>query len=319
MPLSKGENLSFDIIIPTYRPDEKFAELLNSLTLQLRRADNIFIVNTGKEYWNDALYGRFPHIKVKHIEKGEFDHGGTRRAAANLSSADVLVFMTQDAVPFDLNMTKNLLRPIEEGYAEISYGRQLPKSGDDPIERFTRNFNYPDVSRIKSRDDLEELGIKTFFSTNVCCAYLRSVYDALGGFPRRTILNEDSILAARAINAGYRISYTADAAVIHSHSYSGLKQFRRNFDIGVSHAMFPEIFSSCKAEGEGKRLVGATASYLIRQKKPLLILRLMSLSGWKLFGYSLGKRYRRLPASVIKRCTANPEFWKRTQGDEKNV
>ncbi len=321
MSISVNEkNISFDIIIPTYKPDAEFYELLSHLAFQVREADNIFIVNTEEESWDKGFEIRFPKIKVRHIKKEDFDHGGTRAAAARESSADVIVFMTQDALPLNAHTFENLLRPIEENKAEISYGRQIPKSDADPIERFTRNFNYPEKSRIKSKDDLDELGIKTFFCTNVCCAYLRSVYDMLGGFPEHVIFNEDSILAAKAIMSGYRVSYTADAAVLHSHSYSGAEQFHRNFDLGVSHAMFPEIFSLCQSEREGMRLVKATAANLIDNKHVLLIFKLLWLSACKLLGYSMGKRFKKLPKVLLKKCTMNPGFWTRYYTDGgKNV
>ena len=50
-----------------------------------------------------------------------------------------------------------------------------------------RNFNYPEQSKIKTKADLETLGIKTFFCSNVCAAYNRKIFDELGGFVKHTI------------------------------------------------------------------------------------------------------------------------------------
>ena len=298
-----------DIIIPTFKPDAGFAKLLRSLALQVIQADNIFIINTEEQYWNKEWEEEFPKLKVFHIKQDEFDHGAVRHAAAKLSNADILVFMTQDALPADETTIGNLIQPLLEKKAEISYCRQIPAPDADMIEAFTRNFNYPASSRIKSKKDLKELGIKTFFCTNVCCAYVKSIYDSLGGFPRPVILNEDAILAGRAVEKGYRISYTAEAQVIHSHNYSGIKQFHRNFDIGVSHAMYPEIFLDYPSENEGIKLVKRTMSYVCKKKKFWLVFKVVWLSGWKYLGYSLGKRYRRLSGKAILRYTMNPVFW----------
>ena len=79
----------------------------------------------------------------------------------------------------------------------------------------------------KTIEDVDKLGIKTFFCSNVCAAYKKSVYKELGGFVPRAIFNEDMILAGTMIKAGYGIAYAADAKVIHSHNYSGRQQFHR--------------------------------------------------------------------------------------------
>ena len=309
MPLTDTKNMSFDIIIPTYRPDTEFAELLRSLALQVVRPNNIFVINTEKKYWNADWESEYSNLRVIHIKKSEFDHGGSRNKAAAMSTADVLVFMTQDALPYDKNTIKELVKPIEDNLAEISYCRQTPRDDADLIEQYTRNFNYPGESRIKSSADLANLGIKTFFCTNVCAAYKRDIFVSLGGFPQPVVLNEDSILAARAIEAGYRVSYAAQAMVIHSHNYSGIQQFHRNFDIGASHALYPEIFSKYPAQGEGTRLVKQTLKFVIDKKKPYLIFKTIHLSGWKFLGYSFGKHFRKLPRGVVKKWSMNSVFW----------
>lgn len=49
------------------------------------------------------------------------------------------------------------------------------------------------------------------------------------------------ILAGRMVQAGYKVAYAAEARVIHSHNYSGLQQFHRNFDLAVSQADNPNL------------------------------------------------------------------------------
>ena len=136
-----------------------------------------------------------------------------------------------------------------------AYARQLPKPDCKLLERFTRNFSYPARSDIKDKDDLPTAGIKTFFCSNVCAAYDRKTLEKLGGFPKRTIFNEDMIYGGNLVRNGYAIAYAADAKVLHSHNYSCKKQFQRNFDLGVSQAEHPEIFSEYPSEGEGIKLV----------------------------------------------------------------
>ena len=86
------------------------------------------------------------------------------------------------------------------------------------IERYIRSFNYPKHSKTKALEDLEKMGIKTFFCSDVCATYRKSVYEKLGGFVDKTIFNEDMIMAAAMIRAEYNIAYVAEAKVIHSHN-----------------------------------------------------------------------------------------------------
>lgn len=311
MSLNDGKHISVDIIIPTYRPGAEFAELLRSLALQVLPADHILIVNTEEAYWKPELEKEAPNIRVIHIKKEEFDHGAVRHAAANESKADVLIFMTQDAIPADEYLTQNLLAPILEKRAQFSYARQMPKKDADLIEAFTRGFNYPQEGRIKGRSDLMTMGVKTFFCSNVCAAYDHKIYNELGGFPRPVVLNEDMILAGNAVEAGYKIAYAADAKVFHSHNYGAIAQFRRNFDIGVSQKQYADLFSAYPSEKEGMKMVKKTAEYICSKKKYQFLFKLVWMSGWKYLGYLFGKKYEKLPKKLVKRWSLCPQYWDR--------
>ncbi|MDY3918763.1 MAG: glycosyltransferase [Candidatus Limivivens sp.] len=303
------ENVTIDVIIPTYRPGEKFQKLMAGLKASAWPVSRILIMNTEKEFFPDRGYERQPGVKIVHLKKKEFDHGGTRDRAARQCRGDFLLFLTQDAVPADENLVGNLLKAFEDPGVWAAYARQLPDQDCRFLEVYTRSFNYPAQSRIKSAADLERLGIKTFFCSNVCAMYRREIYERLGGFEKRTIFNEDMIFAAKMIRAGGSIAYCADAKVIHSHNYSCMEQLRRNFDLAVSQADHPEIFREIKSESEGIRLVKQTAGWLIRQKKPWLIGELFVQSGFKYLGYLLGRRYQKLPAWLIRRLTMNQTYW----------
>lgn len=136
---------------------------------------------------------------------------------------------------------------------------------------------------------------------------------SLGGFETNVIFNEDMIMAGRIIQSGYKIAYTADAQVIHSHHDGCRKLFRRNFDLAVSQAEHPEIFEGIASEKEGIRLVKETAVYLLRIRKPWLIAQLIVQSGFKYLGYRMGRSYRRIPQRLIMLFTMNPGYWRSRQ------
>lgn len=306
-----NDQTSVDVVIPSYRPDEKFSRLVKKLQEQEYPIGTIFVINTKA--------GRFPKeveqmekVKVSHIERREFDHGATRDMGMQMSKAEIVVFMTQDAVPADEYVIGNLVKVLEEDeMTGAAYARQLVASDCNYIEKYTRKFNYPENSRIKSKEDLQEMGIKTFFCSNVCAAYKRNIYEKAGGFCKKTIFNEDMILAGHMINAGYKVAYVAEARVIHSHNYTGMQQFHRNFDMAVSQAEHPEVFEGIKSESEGIKLVKQTAAHLVKRRKIHLVPKLVYQSGCKYIGYRMGKMYKKLPDKVVKWCSMSPGYWEK--------
>lgn len=314
-----AERLKVDVIIPVYKPDSRFDELLRRLSKQTYQIHRVIVMNTERSFWENAGYTaalgttgqNSPlELRVYHVTKQEFDHGRTRHQGMMLSKADVGICMTQDAVPADPGLVEKLVDALysEENVA-VSYARQLPAAGCGVIERHTREFNYPAQSRVKTAADVERLGIKTYFCSNVCAAYKIDLYKQLGGFIKKTIFNEDMIFAANAIKSGYKIAYAADARVIHSHNYSAGEQLHRNFDLAVSQADHPEVFSGIAAEGEGIRLVADTARWLIDKGRWYLLPELIIKSGFKYVGFRLGKNYRRLPKTLILKLTMNRSYW----------
>ena len=307
---------TIDVIIPTYKPDHEYFELVEMLQKQTMPVRKIIVINTEEKYFERLVYGRkyekkYNNIMIKHISAHEFDHGGSRRRAVKWSDADVFVMMTQDAIPADEKLIEHLLKPLEQEDVAVSYARQLAKEDAGPIERYTRDFNYPEKSVVKGREDIATMGIKTFFCSDVCAAYKREVYEQMGGFVKRTIFNEDMIFAANAVKAGYKVAYSADAQVYHSHNYTGMQQFHRNFDLGVSQAQHPEIFDGISSESEGVSMVKKTIKYLWESGHKKEIFRLVYTSGCKWIGYRLGKAYRKLPKRMVLACTSNRNYWTR--------
>lgn len=306
---------SVDIILPTYKPTKELFRLIELLETQTYPVHKIIIMNTEEKYFERLFAGTkimkcYQNIEVHHLSAREFDHGGTRRKAVKYSNADIFVCMTHDAMPADTSLIQELVDALTGGEdIAAAYAKQLARPDCRKIERFTRTFNYPDEACIKSAEDIGRLGIKTFFCSNVCAAYSRKIYEMLGGFEKRAIFNEDMIYAGHAVKAGKKIAYAANAKVIHSHNFTCMQQFRRNFDLGVSQSEHPEVFEGISSESEGSKLVVDTIRYLWNTNNKRLIPYLFVSSGFKLAGYKLGKAYKRLPEKLIWWCSSNRNYW----------
>ena len=315
LDICEGTNVDkVDVIIPVYKPDHRFLTLIERLEHQSIPVNRIIVMNTEQKYFDRLFYGtsymkEYHNIIVKHISKREFDHGKTRNRGVQCSDAAYFVMMTQDAVPADEYLIEELLKPLKKEKSAVSYARQLADEDSSEAEKYTRNFNYPERSEVKTKADLKRLGIKTFFCSNVCAAYNRKIFDELGGFVKHTIFNEDMIYAAGAVEAGYGIAYAAEAKVFHSHDYSCAEQFHRNFDLGVSQAQHPEVFAAYPSESEGIRLVRQTVRHLRESGMKRQIPRVILRSGCKYIGYLFGKHYRRFPRRLVIAMSSNKDYW----------
>ena len=324
--------MKVDVIIPIYKPDDTLCLLLQKLQEQTFAVHKVILINTEEAYWKAALE-RYPiqqildtadySYLVEHTTTAEFDHGGTRQHGAELSDADVMIFMTQDAVPADCYLVDQLVAAVtgadEAGEVAVAYARQLPNADCHIVEQYTRSFNYPDVSRRKGKADIPELGIKAFFCSDVCAAYRKDIFETLGGFYSPMIFSEDMVYAAKAIEHDYCVVYAAEAKVFHSHNYTARQQFHRNFDLAVSQKMHPEVFERVSSESEGIRLVLNTIKYLCKIKKPWLVFELGTQCVGKYTGYLLGKRYEKLSRKQILKYTTSPAFWERYWKQEQNL
>ena len=302
--------MEVDVLIPVYRPDGKLTELLKRLKTQNYPIHRVILMNTEEKHFPAELTEIWNLVEVYHLTKEEFDHGGTRDRGVRMSTADLVVCMTQDAMPADETLIEELVKPFDDPEVWAAYARQLPNEDCREVEKYTRSFNYPEQSMVKTKEDLDRLGIKTFFCSNVCAAWRREKYLELGGFVKHTIFNEDMILAGTMIKQGGKIAYCAKAKVIHSHNYSAFQQFHRNFDLAVSQTMYPEVFGGIRSESEGIKLVKKSLSYCIKIGKPWLMIQVVTQSAGKLLGYKMGQRYRSLPMWLILRCTMSPSFWR---------
>ena len=220
------------VLIFTYNAGPRFTELLNGLQEQTLKPVQIIVVDSeSTDETHEAAKSR--NCQVITINRTDFDHGTTRNLAMSEVSSEFAILLTQDAIPVDENMIAELIKPMQaDPNIAICYGRQLPRPNAAPLERFAREFNYSAESILKTKNDIETLGLKTFFCSNSCSAIRCSVFKKLGGFKNNVIVNEDMLFAAKTILQNYSVYYSATAKVYHSHPFNLAQTFKRYFNIG---------------------------------------------------------------------------------------
>lgn len=298
-----------DVVIPTWRAARWLPGQLAALARQSTRPRRIVVIDSSSP--DDSVrIAREAGCTVEVIAQAEFNHGGTRNRAAELSGdSAVVVFLTQDALPDDDGFLGRLLAPFADPAVGAAYARQVPYPDAPPPEVFARGWNYPATSERRSAADLERLRGRAVFFSNVASAVRRTAFDAVGRFPDGLIMNEDVVLCARLLRAGWTVCYAADAAVRHSHDYTLAQQFRRYFDIGVFHAQHRDLLSGLAFAGEGARFALAQLGWLVRRVRIGWALRSPIENGLKFAGFHLGKRHRRLPRGLCRRLSMHRAHW----------
>jgi rhamnosyltransferase len=293
------------VCIPICNPGLVFSKLTESLSAQTIRIDDVLIIDSSSQRIEPL-----PRFRTLVIGPEKFDHGGTRRMAVEiLEDADVLIFLTQDAVLAEPTSLANLLDCFSDPLVGAAYGRQLPRPDATEIERHARHFNYPPQSKIKSVFDMPRLGLKAAFISNSFAAYRREALQKVDSFPDHNIVSEDTYVAARMLLRGWKVGYCAEATVFHSHAYSLRQEFQRYFDIGVFHAREPWIRTEFSgAEGEGWRFAISEAKHLIRHD-PLAFPMALVRTPIRYLGFRAGLLEKHLPHELKARLSMQKKFW----------
>lgn len=307
------EDLRIKVVVPTYNGGGVWRDAAQALAGAVAASgmDISVVVVDSSSRDQSAQVARDCGFKVVAIDSRRFDHGGTRNMTAleHGAGCDVVVFLTQDAIVQGPESLVRLVEAFADPSVAVAYGRQLPHADANPIATHARLFNYGANSYKSGLADKHAMGLKAVFTSNAFAAYRLSVFAELGGFPEKTILSEDMYFAAKAVCAGYKVAYVAEAAVRHSHNYTPLEEFKRYFDIGVfqrDEAWIAQEFGG--AGGEGKRFLLSEACYLLA-KAPLWIPRAWVHDCLKIVGYKLGKSYQRLPMALRRAFSMNAKHW----------
>lgn len=304
--------MKLSIIIPTYNAQEYLPKQLERLSEQSVDFELIIIDSSSSDRSVEIARRYTDHIII--IPQSEFDHGGTRTKAAKRASGDIVLFLTQDALPTDNYTIETIIRVFEDEKIGAVYGRQIPYEESSLFGKHLRAFNYPSTSHRRTLSDRDRYGIKTVFLSDSFAAYRVSALIDIDWIKDGLISSEDSYAGAKMLLAGYDLAYEANAQVYHSHSYSIVEEFRRYFDIGVFYNRQRWIIEKFgRAEGEGGRYIKSELNYLIKNRAYLKIPEFFIRNGMKYIGYKLGQNYHHLPKSILYRATMHRSWWSKFQ------
>ena len=282
--------MNYALIIPTLNAAADIGRLLSTMLAQTLPPSEILVVDSSSEDETVSIASRVPGVRCVVIPRAEFDHGGTRDMALRMTQAEAVVFMTQDALPASPACMERLLAPFADARVAAVGGRQIAWPDARAYEQAVRAHNYPAASRVWDAGDIPGLGIRSFLISDVCAAYLREPYLAVGGFDHPLPTNEDMLMAERLLHAGYALAYAGDAAVCHSHNLTWAQEYRRNYAIGRVLKRYEARFEHVRETGDGVALVKAVLLSLAKGGHFIECIRFAFNCSARLLGNRMGRR-----------------------------
>ena len=279
--------MTIDIICPLYQAENYINNLHNSLLKQKNvRINKIqYILTKSKDNSESILKEKNLNYEV--IEKKDFSHSLVRENVAMKSTADIICFISQDIVIENDDWLEKLVEPIINGQAEATYSRQLTKFNN--IEKYTRESNYPETSMIKSKDDINRLGLKTFFFSDASSAIRTNVFKKLNGYDDKNLpINEDMYLAYKLIMNNHKIGYQADSVVYHSHNFT-LKELYNRYKLTGRFFKENNYLDQYGTNSSGGSLAKYILKRAIQDKNIKVLIRYPFDMAARLIGMKVGK------------------------------
>jgi rhamnosyltransferase len=298
---------------------EQVLSAVHSQQLEGPGSIQLLVCDSGSSDGSAALARRYG-AEVIEIEPARFSHGGTRNLLMDRAEGRHVAFLTQDSVPADEHWLARLLRGFElTETVGLVFGPYRPRPDASPMvsRELTAWFRSlapdgaPQVDRLGEHERRVPpralLGRRGYFTdANGCVS--KAAWESV---PFREVsYAEDHVLAHDMLRAGFAKVYMPDAAVVHSHDYSGWEWLRRSFD--EARAMH-EIYGF-DDPGRLRRaalnvwgLVGADLRGARDAEPPSATVRVLARSTifhlLRAAGTVLGVRADRLPDAIVRRLS----------------
>lgn len=208
---------TLSVVIRALNEAEHLPALFSGLAAQSRQATQVVVVDSGSVDDTVAI-ARAHGAEIVHIAPDEFSFGRSLNAGCRRATGDIIVVVSAHAYPLDEKWLERLASPFERPEVGLVYGSQTgdARSTFSELELLRRWFP-------PAGDDDQAHP----FCNNANCA-VRAVAWADLPYDESLTGLEDIDWAKRAIEAGWKIVYEADARVAHVHDET-FDQIRNRF------------------------------------------------------------------------------------------
>jgi len=194
------------IVIRAYNEEKHIGRLLEGIKQQTVKDVEVILVDSGSTDGTVSIAESFG-VRVVNILSAEFTFGRSLNFGVQAATREFIVIASAHVYPVYPDWLESLLRPFEDERVALAYGKQRGYEGSKYSEHQIFHQWYPD----ESKPDQE-----TAFCNNANAAIRRSLWEKNPYDETLTGL-EDLAWAKWAKELGYKISYVADAEIVHIH------------------------------------------------------------------------------------------------------
>lgn len=222
------------VVIPTYNPGKSLVKLVNRILKQkLVKEIELIMVDSGSS--DDSVkIANDLGVTVIEIPHEEFSHSYARNLGALQAKGDIIVFMTQDALPSSHTWLNELCAPLISGEAVATSCTEINPDGTEMFYRVL-SYGYAEFRKIdngkktinykEAGDDRLELRKKASL-TDVSTAILSEIFK---DYYYRHDYAEDLDLGIRLLNDGYKIALLGNVGTVHGHNRPASYYLKRNY------------------------------------------------------------------------------------------
>ncbi|HKP62996.1 MAG TPA: glycosyltransferase family A protein [Polyangiales bacterium] len=217
------------VVIRACNEEKHIGRLLDGLFQQTERELDVVLVDSGSSDATVSIASRYP-LRVLHIAPDEFTFGRSLNLGLRNTHGAFVVLASAHVYPLRSDWIARLLAPFENPDVALCYGKQRGNEITRYAEHRVFARWFPEQSE----------AVQTHpFCNNANAAIRRSVWETLPYDETLTGL-EDIDWAHRALAAGHKLSYAADAAVAHVHEETASRIYNRYYReaIALKH-IFP--------------------------------------------------------------------------------
>jgi glycosyltransferase involved in cell wall biosynthesis len=245
-------------VIRAYNEGKHIGRLLKGFAQQTVKPDEIILVDSGSTDDTVAI-AEAAGCRIVHIAKNEFSFGRALNRGCATASGDILLFASAHVYPVYDTYVEHIVSAFDRDGVAIAYGRQV---GDERTK-----FSEARVM-LKWFPAQNIWDQSNPFSNNANAAVLKSVWQELPYDETLTGL-EDLDFAQKALDRGHKITYVADAPVVHVHEETWSITRNRYRREAIAYARIVEGSNMSLQRAVGLALSNIAGDYLdaVRAKR----------------------------------------------------
>lgn len=195
------------IVIRAYNEEKHIGRLLEGIRQQTFKDVEVILVDSGSTDGTVSVAESFG-ARVVNIPSAEFTFGRSLNFGVHAATRELVIIASAHVYPVYPDWIESLLRPFEDEKVALTYGKQRGPADAKYSEQQIYHQWYPDTNKPDQ---------PTTFCNNANAAIRKSLWEKNLYDETLTGL-EDLAWGKWAKEQGYKISYIAEAEVIHIHN-----------------------------------------------------------------------------------------------------